>query len=53
MKKLELKKMEGTQGGSVKHCNLTAAGLGLGAFLFPPLGGTAALFAIGCALYDL
>ncbi|WP_172406536.1 hypothetical protein [Pedobacter sp. AJM] len=53
MKKLELEKIETINGGSVKHCNLTAAGLGLASFLFAPLGGTAALFAIGCALYDL
>jgi len=53
MKKVELEKMETINGGNAKHCGLVSAGLGLGAYLFPPLGGTAAVFAIGCALYDL
>ena len=52
MKKLESEKMANIEGGSVKACNIAAGVLGVGAAVWAPLAGTAALFLLGCALYD-
>lgn len=52
MRKLEIEKMANIEAGSVKACNIGAGVLGVGAAIFAPLAGTAALFLLGCALYD-
>jgi len=51
MKKLEIEQMTNIEGGSVKACAIGAGVLRLAALGFAPLAGTAALFALGCALY--